>query len=131
MEHRQTIPEHMDSSEPAAFEDLSPASRFQKRQARQHDYARAQIERMRDESINNLERRIGENALGADRHVRHCQKVDDEVQRKSIVDDIAGNHLAPVGAQYVDDAGSINCIAGRRSRSGMCTARRNTSCKST
>jgi hypothetical protein len=101
----------MNASQPARLEDLGPPLGFQEGQAQEHDHARAQIERMRDELFGELEGRIRENHLAAcRRHALEQEVAPGEMSRDSVVDEIRGEHDVTGVAQDLDD----RAAAGRR-----------------
>ena len=56
MHHRQSIPEDVHAREATVLEDFGATHGFEQRQARQDDDPRDEIERMGDETVDNLKR---------------------------------------------------------------------------
>ena len=71
---------------------------------RQRDHQRREIERVGDEFLGQLERRVHHDAFAAIRRLALHQEVAAvEVRRVAVVDEIAADHLVTGGAQHVDD----------------------------
>ena len=121
----------MKPREPPSFEDFSTAGGFQQRQARQHDHPRAQVQGMRDKPINDLERWIGDDALAAGGYPGLLEKIADEMQRETVVDQVGGDDRMTVTPQHLHDraapgrglpdaGGSCSaCISARTAHAGV------------
>ena len=103
MHHWQPFAEHMHACEPAAFEDSGAPLAFEKSQSQKQDNQRAELQSFVDKAFNNIERGIGDDSLAAGRHCRFGEKVAAEVQRESVIADVAGNHCMAVIAQDSGD----------------------------
>jgi len=82
--------------EPAAFEDAAAALGFEERKPQQHAHQRRQLECARDERLDDLIRRIGQDAAAAGGHLLLHEKVADEIQRKAVIADVAADHVVTV-----------------------------------
>ena len=70
----------------------------------QRDHQRREVERVGDEFLGELERRVHHDAFAAVRRLALHQEVAAvEVRRVAVVHEIAADHLVTGGAQYVDD----------------------------
>ena len=103
MHHRQAATKDVHTREAALFEDAGAAFRFEKGKTREHDHARAKIERMGNELTDDLKRRIRQEALDTDRHRRRHQKIGDKVQREPIVMNVAGDHRVSAITQHTNN----------------------------
>ena len=74
--HRQSVAEHVHARERASVEDRRAARGFQEGQPQQYHDARAQIERVADEPISELEWRVRDDRFGAGGRLPLHQKID-------------------------------------------------------
>lgn len=103
--HGEPIAEDVDAREPAVLEDIDAGRALEECETHEHDDARTQVQCMRNEPVEDsaIVWRIRQYAFAASRHLRLCQKVGDEVQRKSVIDQVGGDDGMPGGAEFAHD----------------------------
>src|SRR6516165_623192 len=118
MKHRQPLAEYMHAGEAAIFEDAAAAFGLEECQPQEQDHDRAKLERMRNNFLDDLKRRICQNALTARRHLFLCEKVSNEVQWRGglVVIDVGAGHVVPLLQQDASDGAAAGAWLPHRER---------------
>ena len=92
MHHRQPLAEDVHASQAAALEDVAAPVAFEERQSQQHDHLRTEVERMSNELLSKLVRRIGDDCLDLFGQAFHEEVAPREMRRLAVVDEVACQH---------------------------------------
>jgi len=111
MHHGQAFAKDVNAREAAAFEDSASPLGLEEREAQQHDDARAKVERMRDELLGELKRRIRDDAPAAVRRLPLQEKIAaGKKVGPPVIDEIRADDFVTVRTQHIDDV----AVAGGR-----------------
>jgi hypothetical protein len=100
----QSVFEHAHASETTAVKEWRATFRFEEREPQQHDHKRRKLQRALNELLGQAIWRVGDDRLAAYRDRCLEQEVAAEVQRESVVDQVASNDRMSGIAENIDVA---------------------------
>jgi len=115
--HRKPLSKDVHARESASLEDLASALAFEEGKPQQHDDAGAQLQRVRNELLGELERWVCYDGFAAVRGLALHQEIAAvEVCWISVINEIAANNLVAGRAQHAHDGARTACRLPKSAR---------------